>query len=1072
MKTKQFLLFLFVALNMLFGNLAFSQKAENSNALLKITGSVLDENNDALIGATVAIKNGTGTITDVSGKFSIECKKGSILTINYIGYESQNIIISEQKDFKISLKTNARMLDEVVAIGYGVSKRKDLTGSISAISSETLAKTGAIDVSTALQGRVAGMKVSTQSGEAGSGVDIIIRGKNTLYAGSAPLYIIDGMQIDINASEVATSTMGGGQATYNPLASINPNDIESIDVLKDASATAIYGARGANGVIIITTKTAKNAQKTDVSFNFSYGVNQISKKLNVLNAQDYVNYKFARGTDPTVWGKDYGDGNGVVPLNLAKENLSVYNWQNDLTRTGTSQSYDVSLNSVLLSKTRISSSIGYYNQDGVIKSNGFERYSGRIKIDHEISQKVKMGASVTIGRVVSSGAVSNGATSGTGGYTGAVQLMYLQRPINLFTANELATDFPSGYVPLSSMISSESYKKSVSDRLLTGAYISYLPITGLELKLNGTTSNTSSKLQQFYSTKSFWGYQYLGRAGITSTNSDAYTLTATANYNKTFLKDHQINALLGAEMNSYYFETFSVENRNFEDQTTGVFDISKGTVLQKPTSNVYTITRASLFGRLSYTYLGRYYLTANMREDASSNFAPAVRTGYFPSVSLAWRASDESFMKSLSFIKNLKFRASAGTTGNDRIPAFTYLPQLSSSYYASNNAILVGLSPITPGNINLKWESTDQYNGGLDLDLFNNRVSIVADAYYKDTRNMLYNANTPAQTGFAKQWINIGRMSNKGIEVSLITRNIEKKNFNWTSTINVDANRSEVLELGGESYYPVILSYGSFTDVGRVIVGQPIGTIYGYVADGNYQLTDFVCKDKTSGAEVDPATITSKTLSNYTYTLKTGFVSVGGATAQPGDRKFKDLNGDNVITADDRKILGQCDPLFNFGISNDFKIYNFDFSFFIEGSYGGKILNAFGAALQPSLSNSNSNISVDSWQNRWTPESGSNIYPRLLNQFSSGYTSSFNVEDGSFIRLKNIVLGYTFDKKVMAKLGISKTRLYVLMDNVFILTKYSGLDPDVSSPEPFLRGMDQSAFPRTRNIIMGLNINF
>jgi len=1079
MKTKQFLLFLFVALNTLFGSLAFGQNAGNSSASLKITGSVVDENNEALIGATVAIKDGSGTITDVSGNFSIACKKGAILTVNYIGYESQNIVISEQKPYKISLKTNTRMLDEVVAIGYGSSKRKDLTGSISAVNSETLAKTGATNFSTALQGRVAGVKVNTQSGEAGAGVDIIIRGQNTLYAGSTPLYIIDGMQIDINSSEVATSTMGGGQNTYNPLSSLNPSDIESIDILKDASATAIYGARGANGVIIVTTKSAKNTQKTDVTFNFAYGVSQISKTLNMLNAQDYVKYRFARGgTDATtVWGKDYGDGNGIVPIDIVKNNLTAYDWQNEITKIGTSQNYDISLNSVLLNKTRISSSIGYYNQDGVMLSNGFKRYSGRIKVDHEITKKLKMGASVTIGRVASDGAMSNGGTSGSGGFTGLVQLMYLQRPVNIFSTAELGQTFGGVFIPLASMVSTEAYKQNVSDRLLTGAYVSYLPITGLELKLNGTTSNTASKLSEFYSTNTNYGNSVNGRGGISTTSSDAFTLTATANYNKTFLKNHQISALLGAEMNSYIFESFSEVTQGFDNQSTGVFDLSKGITPQKPSTNFNETTRASLFSRLSYTYLGRYYLTANLRADASSNFAPAVRTGYFPSVSLAWRASDESFMKPLSFISNLKFRASAGTTGNDRIPAYLYLAQVSPDYYGSNGVTLTGLAMSAPGNKDLRWETTDQYNGGLDLGLFNNRVSVVADIYSKDTRNMLLNAFTPGQTGVAKQWMNIGMMSNMGIEVSLVTRNIEKKNFTWSSTLNVDANRSKVLELGGDSFFSVTVNNGSFsngngTEVGRVIVGQPIGTIYGYVADGNYQLSDFVCKDNT-GAVVDPSTITSLNQKNYSYTLKPGVVNFGTGQVYPGDRKLKDFTGDNVITNADKQVLGNSEPLFNFGLSNDFKIYDFDFSFFIEGSYGGKILNAFRAGVEPSASNSNWNISVDSWQNRWTPENASNTYAALLNHTTSyNYLTSNYVEDGSYIRLKNIVLGYTLNKKLMAKLGISKARLYVLMDNVFVLTKYTGLDPDVSSPVAFLKGMDQTAFPRTRNITMGLNINF
>lgn len=365
-----------------------------------ITGTVIDEHGSPVIGATVVV-TGTqsGATTDTRGRFTIKGVNAGTLQVRFIGYQTAEVNIQPKKThYDITLQEEIRSVDEVVVIGYSAVPRKDLTGSVAAMRSDELMKTGSTDFTSALQGRMAGVRVTTQSGEAGAGVDITIRGTNSLNAGTAPLYVIDGMQIDVNQGEVATSSAGGGQNTYNPLASINPNDIASIDVLKDASAAAIYGARGANGVIIITTKSGSSSLKTDINLNMYFGVQQIAKQFDVLDGQGYIDYKFARGTDKEIWGKDYQDGNGVVPRNVAKDGLQTFNYPNAMTRTGFMQNYDVSLNTVA-NKTRISASLGYYDQQGIIKSNGFQRYSGRIKIDHEINKKFSAGISATFGQI-------------------------------------------------------------------------------------------------------------------------------------------------------------------------------------------------------------------------------------------------------------------------------------------------------------------------------------------------------------------------------------------------------------------------------------------------------------------------------------------------------------------------------------------------------------------------------------------------------------------------------------------------------------------------------------------------
>ena len=1035
---------------------------------VRITGQVTDNQKNPLPGVTIVVV-GTpqGTTTDVKGMFNITARVRDSLSFSYIGYQTRKIAVTDRTRYEVVLEVAATEMDEVVVVGYDVVRRKDLTGSVAAVRSEEIMKTGTVDFTRALQGRVAGVKVTTQSGEAGAGVDITIRGTNSLNAGTAPLYVIDGMQIDINSNEFAHSSVGG-QTTYNPLASINPSDIASIDILKDASATAIYGARGANGVIIVTTKSGSSS-KTDVSFNTYFGINRIAKTYDMLDGQGYVNYKFARGgSDMDVWGKDYGEG--LVPRDVAKEGLGTYNWQDEMTRTGFMQNYDVSVNSVV-KKTRISASLGYFDQKATINDNTFDRLSARLKLDQELGKKVNAGVSMTYGRVDTQGAISSGGTSGTSGYTGIVQLMYTERPVALYTPGEIAGEFANGYTPLSSMTSSETYKRTLFDRLLGNAYIQYRPIGDLTLRVNASLSNTYSKMSEFYSSKSRWGYSTDGRAGIQNINSTGYTVTATANYAKRINKVHRLTALLGAEINGYHYESSSMRVDQFDDQRTGVFDIGKGQIPQKPSSNVTQTNRASAFGRINYDYKGKYYVTANLRVDASSNFAKDARVGYFPSMALAWRVSEERFLKGAGAIDNLKIRASAGVTGNDRITAYSYPSVLGSTYYGENGAANFGLYTASSGNPGLKWETTYQYDLGLDLDLLKNRISLVADIYLKDTRDMLYNANVPAQSGFSRQWRNMGRMTNRGFELTLTTRNIVTKNFTWTTTLNFDTNKTQVISLGGEQFFPVSLNYGAFTDVGRVIVGEPIGLVYGYRYDGNYQVGDFVWTDKATGAQIDPSTITSENISRYNYTLKEGVVSYKGVTVAPGDRKYKDLTGEGTIDPNDREVIGDTNPKFNFGFGSQFTYKNFELGFFLDGSYGGKILNAFRRMIEGGANNYTNNMLAKVWENRWSPENPTDTYPGIMNKLDQ-QTSSYYVEDGSYLRIKNINIGYTFGRKYFGRTGIGSLKIYAILDNIYTFTNYSGLDPEVRSYEKFLRGMDQSAYPRTRNYMIGLTLTF
>lgn len=1037
-----------------------------------ISGKVYDVQGEPLIG--VAVKEaGTsnGVITNADGVYSITATtKNPVLNFSYLGYEETDVEVGNKKWIDIILTEKVQKLDEVVVIGYGESTRKDLTGAISTVGADVISKSAAIDFSQALQGRVAGLQITSQSGEAGAGVDIKIRGANSINAGTYPLYVIDGMQIDINEGEVATSNVGSN-ATYNPLSTINPNDIESIDVLKDASATAIYGSRAANGVIIVTTKRGTASRGSyNIDLNAYIGVGTVARRIEMLSPQEFVDYQFSRNIYRETYGRDT-DGDGIIDAPVDAGNYNQYNWQDLMLRNSITKNIDLSLNGTSKGGTSISSSLGYLNQEGLIISNDYSRQTGRLKLDHELNDKLKIGASVTFGQTISNGAISSGG--GEGSYNGVVQSIYLERPIELYAPAEGGDEYQDGWFPLTSMITSETYKKQSLTRLYGNIYADYKINNNFTLKARASKNMSFSKMQEYYSSRSKWGRSDNGRASIQTNETSSYNASAQIEYYNRFKSKHSIRVMLGGELSSYHSERAYIKTTDFEDETTGVFDISKGKTPFTPTSNVYETARMSTFSRLLYNYMYRYYLTLSFRADASSYFQPGNRTGYFPSAAFSWRINEERFFKNVDFINNFKLRLSVGANGNDRIPVYSSFATLGANYYSENGSKLLGISPLNHGNPDLKWETTYQYNGGVDLDFFNSRISLVVDVYYKDTKDMLLNAKIPSQGGFMYQWQNIGRVENKGLEIGLITRNIEKRHFSWTTNFNIDFNRNKVLSLGESEYLPVSIPNTYFsTDQGRVIVGEAIGTGFGYQFDGVYQIEDFKWTDKKTGEVVDPSIINSGNMGNYSYTLLDDVVSINSMAVRPGYRKYKDLSGpdgesDGTITADDRTVISNSNPLFNFGFGNTLTYKNFELSFFFTGSYGFQIINEF-KRLTEGGNPSQFNLTKEYWNNHWTPENPSNTYSNVENDNS--ILSSYYVEDGSYIRLQNIALNYNFNKGWVKKIKLQNIAVYGSVNNVFLLTKYSGLDPEVKSPNNLLSGYDRLSYPRARTYTFGLKI--
>ena len=883
-----------------------------------------------------------------------------------------------------------------------------------------------------LEGKLAGVQVTSNSGEPGAGVSISIRGGNSINAGTQPLYVIDGVQIDVNNSEIGQSS-NSVVTGQSPLSGLNPNDIESIDVLKDASATAIYGSRGANGVIIITTKTGGKDAGT-VSLDVYTGVSNVNKYLDVLQGQDYANYRFARNPASTVWGVDT---NGDGKLDVAKDfsQQVSHNWQKEVFRPGYTKSVDLSINSGQGSKLRFSTNLGIMN------------LTARFKSEYDVNARLTLGMGANMSYTVADGAV---ISNGPNNYTGFLQSLALYNPFNSFD-DPGNTD--NGGLSSPKSFLQNAYKKTPLFRTINDFSINYKIQSNLVLRLSVNGGLTSSKGEEWYPTTTSWGNVKNGLAIVSVASSQQWQTSNTLTYANTFKGGHYINVMMGIEASEYYLGNLSLKGENFLVQTYNpVFDMSQASVFpDKPSTSQTKDARLSQFGRLNYILKDKYLFTATLRRDGSSKFGENNKYALFPSASFAWKAHQEKFLKKQNFINELKIRTSMGATGNDRIDSYRALSRLDKAYYSNfygDNSDL-GLAPSEIANPNLKWETTYQYNAGLDIQILRNRVGLTADVYYKDTRDMLLRADVPGQSGSYKQWQNLGRISNKGLELSLTTTNIITKNFVWKSSFNININRNNVESLGSVSSIPISVNGGWITEVGRVLVGHPIGSGWGYVFDGIYQTDDFEADGKT---------------------LKAGVTKISGITSKPGDMKFKDLGVDGVVDPqNDKTIISNSQPKHFGGFSNNFTYKNFDLSIFLQWSFGNQVMNLGRYRLEgysPYY-----NVSNQYWQNAWTTTNPTNDYPSIMGN-GKVESSSYFVEDASYLRLKNVVLGYNLDSKLCKKLRIKSAKIYLTGDNLLTLTKYTGFDPEVSYYDKLMTGIDNISYPKSYTFTLGCRLSF
>lgn len=1051
-QTKRYIV---IIMTLLFiANIAFAQT-------MVVNGTVIDtETGETLPGVSIKLKQNVqiNTVTDNNGKFSIRAKAIDVLVFTYIGYESKEEIVANIKSgASVKLRASKNDLNEVVVIGYGVVQRKDLTGSVAEVNIADMNKAPVVSFSQALAGRIAGVTASSPDGQPGVSIDITIRGGNSLTQSNAPLYVIDGFPIEeFDAS------------------SLNINDIESMNILKDASATAVYGARGANGVIVIETKKGRQG-KPIIDFNTSYGHQQIQKRMEVMTPYDFVRYQLE--LSPTTATSMYLS-NGKTLEDY--RNIEGINWQENLFRNGFTQINNLAIRGGN-QETRYTISGSYFDQGGTIINSGYKRYQGRVTLDQQLNRKINVGINANYSKIQTTGQpVASGVGSTTRTYLMARAWGF--RPVAGNNENLLEQEMDDNAIEnqatsdfrLNPIVSSQNdYNKIGTIDILANGYLNYKIIPNLTLKVTGGYKTLNRQTDIFYNSKTPQGspYNLLNLRGVNAiTRTYETRLLSNENiltWDKTFNKVHKLKLMGGFSLQSGSIKNRGVSVQDIPNEELQMDGIDEGTPYAT-ISGSSTSTMASYYSRLDYNYKSKYLLTATFRADASSKFPSKNKWGYFPSVALAWNMTSEDFMKQIRAVSLSKLRFTYGITGNNRVGDFDYLPSLgftTASSYSFNNEIPTrGILATNMGNSDLRWESTRQIDIGYDINLFKNRIKFTADVYKKITDDLLLKADLPATTGYTTAYKNVGKIQNKGLELSLTTTNIQSKNFRWESNFNISFNRNKILELTDDQ--TEMFSFVSFDTsyntnalyVSRV--GQPYGMFYGVIFDGVYQYADF-------------------NLVNGDYTLKdhittNGNPRTGSNKVQPGDIKYRDINGDLVVNTDDRVIMGSPHPQHIGGFSNNFNYKDFDLNILFQWSYGNKIYNANRIIFDGNGAITEGLNQYVTYNDRWTPENQSNTHYRTRGGGPNGVYSSNVLEDGSYLRLKTVSLGYNFSKSLVKRLYLSNLRLNISAQNIFTITKYTGIDPEVSvrNSNILTPGFDYSPYPMSKTIVFGLNASF
>lgn len=1018
---------------------AFAQNGGTPLINSHLEGKVLDSaTKQPIAGVVLQIKGVTHSVaTGQDGRFTFITgqKFPYTLIVTFIGYKTKEVV-ADGSPITILIAENTTQLNDVVVVGYGTQKKSDLTGSIASVPKNILNQPVAT-FDNLLQGAVPGVSVTQNSGQPGSTATIRVRGGNSISFGNAPLYVIDGFII-YNDNDYAN--VGSNGTSTNALSTIDPNDIESIEVLKDASATAIYGSHGANGVVIITTKKGKKGVN-NVTFSTYYGTQRVAKKLDLLNASQWESLV-----------NDVNTSDGAAQTFSASQIASAgsgSDWQSSALRNAPILDDELTISGGD-EKSRYLISGDYFNQVGDIINTGFKRYSARINYEKNISQKFKVSTNFFASRSTENKLY--GSSYNSVNFSNAYANLLLTSPVapiknadgSYNTTNPYSTT-PTN--PLEDIATTTNL--TTMTRVLGNIAGEYKIIPDLTLKISAG-ADLLNTAQDYYAPSytgspagSSTGYAAKGYASIGSGNEVSWLNENTLTYDHSFNNKHYLNVLVGYTVQYTQFGSSVAVAQNFPNDLTSFNNLSYAGVADLPSSSFSSQTLDSYLGRVNYSYEHKYNLTASVRADGSSKLGANNKWGYFPSAGFSWNIDKEDFFKTIQpVISSLKLRLSAGQTGNSEVPPYSSLASLSATNYYFDGKLVTGISPSQLANPDLKWETTTQYDGGVDFGLFDNRINVTFDAYYKKTTNLLLNVPLPLYTGYASELENVGSVQNKGIELGINTDNIKSDHFTWKTNFQIAANQNKILSLGPgvSSYFPVAAT-GRQSPV-IVQVGAPVGTFWGYSTSGLLTAND----------------------------LKNGTPLLSGVPQQAGDTKYVDYNHDGKITTADMHNLGSAQPKFTGGITNTFTYDHFDLSVFFQGSYGNKIFNMLQQTLErPTLTQNASATLLD----RWSPSNPNGTVARATDSPVPQTTDRY-VENGSYLKLKNASLGYTFDNNIAEKIHAKQLRIYVSGQNLVTITKYTGLDPeaDFYDNDNTKQGIDYGTYPPVRTFLAGLSVTF
>jgi TonB-linked SusC/RagA family outer membrane protein len=1033
-----------------------------------IKGNVLDpRTKNPIAGASIHIDGSTNTvITDNKGNFQLTTYKKLPVTlfISFIGYQTQLVTVdsSNSELVTVQLKDAPNQLSDVVVVGYGTQKRKDVAGAVASVSKENLSRP-VTSADNLLQGSVSGVTVTQSSGQPGAAASVRIRGGNSLSFGNDPLYVIDGFIYYNNNSAANTGSNPG--LTVNALSTINPSDIESIDVLKDASATAIYGSRGANGVVIITTKKGTKGSN-NISYGGDYGTQQVDKKLSLMNGPEWAKlYDDIYNATPTL---QTGSGPATkATIDALGAKGQTADWQDAAIRTAPTQNHQLTIYGGD-EKSRYSISGNYYKQEGTLLNTDFERYSGRVNYEKNASDRLKISTSIFGSSSTQDELTGPFNSLNTGN---AFTTLLGVSPLHpIYNANgtynttadafysNISTTQPYTTNPLQDITS--TIDQTILTRFLGNFSAEYKLTKELVFKITGGADFLNTK-QNYYAPNytyspggpggNSFGDLVGGSASVGVSHSVSWLNENTLTYDHVFKEKHYLSLLGGYTIQEQDVESVVSSADNFPTNAFTFNNLSYGTPITGSSSEAPN-TIESFLGRINYSYEHRYNLSITGREDGASVLGAGKKYGFFPSVGFAWNISDEKFFTPVTnVINNLKLRLTAGQTGNANIPSYTALGLVGGPYtYFFGNSLAQGLSSIQLANPDLTWETTTQYDGGLDFSFIKSRILLTADAYYKKTTNLFVNAGglVPLSTGYASAAENIGSVQNEGIELSLNTDNIKTKDFDWKTTVIYATNANKILSLGpSQSFQPTAATGQVSPEILKV--GLPIGTFWGYSTDGLLTTADVY------GPHPVPL--------------------LTGVSQQTGDRRYVAIAGDGnptgVINTNDKHNLGNAQAKFTASLSNTFTYKGFDLAIFFQGSFGNKIFNLEQQQLEKTTTSTNvSTVLLDRFDSVTNPNGK---YPKAVNAPVMQVQDTY-IQDGSYIRLKNVTLGYTFPSNIASKIRAKQIRLYFSAQNLLTITHYQGLDPEANyyDQNNLLPGVDAGVYPHYRTFLAGLNVTF